>query len=472
MDQGTCHTGRMDSLLHNSRVKTVAAMSVLVLISCLGNLSQTAVSSILTSMTGDFGLGISTLQWATTLYMLILGITVPVTTFMMNRIALKRLVLSMTLIMIVGSAIDVLTGDFVLFVIGRALQAVCVGIIMPMMTAVIMMWFPRNRQATVMGIAGIAMGFAPSIGPTIAGAMVTVWGWRSFFVMLAIFGVVIFIASALLLDEGEPLDVGARLDLVSLLPCILGFGGLLVGFSNASTYALASPLVWAPIVVGGGGLALFLRRQKRVDHPLVDLHIFGSRIYRASFWGLNFLFSSFLGISLILPLFVEEVWGGTALQGGMSLIGATITALVFNPVAGILADRIGTRKVVTSAAVILVMGSLAAVFFDGNTPFWVIVVMQAIRSMGVSSIIGPLTTWGLADLGRLVPHGSSFGIAMRQALASMSTAVMVFLASGLPHLLGIGIDLGYILAFSFSTVLAIAVLVVCLVYVRDTPSGR
>lgn len=97
----------------------------------------------------------------------------------------------------------------------------------------------------------------------------------------------------------------------------LGFGGLLLGFSNASSFGLASPHIWVPAILGVLFLVLYLRRQKHIEHPLTNLHIFDSWRYRVSFWASNALYASFMGITLIIPLFVENQWGGTALQAGL-----------------------------------------------------------------------------------------------------------------------------------------------------------
>ncbi len=76
---------------------------------------------------------------------------------------------------------------------------------------------------------------------------------------------------------GAP-DRTARLDVVSLALSTLGFGGLLLAFSNASSFSFESPFIWVPLALGALFLVLFVRRQKRVDDPLISMDIF----YRVS----------------------------------------------------------------------------------------------------------------------------------------------------------------------------------------------
>ena len=212
---------------------------------------------------------------------------------------------------------------------------------------------------------------------------------------------------------------------MSLLLSALGFGGLLLGFSNASSFGLASPYIWVPAILGALFLVLYLRRQKHVEHPLTNLRIFDSWRYRVSFWAANALFASFMGITLIIPLFIENQWGGTALQAGLALLPGTVAAFIVNPLAGWLVDRIGARPVVVVASVFLAVGAVSMAFIDEATPFWAIVALQGVRATGVSGLIGPLTSWGMADLPHeIMTDGSSFGTAVRQACASVGTALM------------------------------------------------
>lgn len=445
--------------------RVIVLIAIVILGSCLGNLSQTALNAMFSGMAVDFGIDVGMGQWVTTLYMLVLGITVPSVTFLMRRFSLKGLVLAALALLLVGAAIDAVAPTFEVLILGRVLQAVSAGITMPMMISIVMMSFPRDRQATVMGIAGIAMGFAPNIGPTIGGWMIGFAGWRSFFVALLACSFVLLVLSAVLIVREPQTDSFAKLDVVSLLLSALGFGGLLLGFSNASSYGFASLYIWVPVVLGALFLVLYLRRQKRIDNPLTDLHIFDSWRYRASFWAANALFASYMGITLVLPLFIEGPWGGTALQAGLSLLPGTVAAFIVNPLAGCLVDRIGGRPVIVAASVCLAVGGVSMAFIDETSPFWLIIVMQGIRATGVSGLIGPLTSWGMADLPhQIMTDGSSFSTAVRQACASIGTALMVFAialgaSAGLPLM-------GYHAAFALSGAFALVALAIAVVRIR------
>ena len=438
----------------SERMSVYALFAIVVLASASGNLSQTAVNAMLGDIMLQFGLTVDLGQWLTTSYMLVLGITVPVATFLSRRFSVRQHVFIALAFFLVGALADLFAPNFGVLLTGRVLQAISTGMLMPLMQTIAMTRFPRGRQATAMGVAGIAMGFAPNIGPTIGGAMSFSLGWRSFFVLLVVIMLALAAAAAVAIKPSGAPDKSARLDVVSLAQSTLGFGGLLLAFSNASSFSFESPFIWAPLVLGALFLVLFVRRQKRVDDPLISMDIFASRQYRAGFIAQNLLNASFMGVTLIVPLYVEGLCGGTALEAGVVLLPGTVAALVLNPLAGV-------RPVALVSGAFLATGAVLMSFLDADTPLYVTTLCQALRAVGVSGLVGPLTSWSLAQLPRsIVADGSSFCISARQACASLGTSVMVFLiavagasAAGLANP-----ALAYQLAFGFSAVMAVATL--------------
>ena len=445
--------------------------AIVVLATALGSMTQTVMNSMLGGIGASFGVDAAVGQWLTTIYMLVLGVTVPVVTFLSHKLSVKNLTFLALGIFLAGAVVAYLAPSFEVLVAGRVLQAVASGITLPLLQAIAMTRFPPGQNATAMGIAGIAMGFAPNIGPLIGGALVGSLGWRSFFVILAVvLAALVAATAAFVRREGNPTRP-ASLDVASLLLSTFGFGGLLLAFSNAATLSLAHPAVVASALVGVACLILFVARQRRIDDPLINLAIFDSARYRASFVAQDLLFASFMGITLIVPLFVTELQGGTPLEAGMAFIPATIFALVVNPVSGILADRVGVRPVVVVASLFLTVGALSMAFLDAASPLWLVTLTQTIRGIGVSALIGPLNSWGLSQL----PHevmmdGSAFFACVRQACASLGTAVMMLaIALGLAGAAAgaWAPEAAYQLAFGFSALLSVAVLALALWKVRS-----
>lgn len=439
--------------------------AIVTILTALGALTQTAMNSMLGGVQASFGTPESISQWLTTVYMLFIGITVPLVTHLSRRFAVRTLIFIALGIMFTGSLVAALSPSFEILLCSRILQAISTGIMLPVIQTIAMTRFPKGQNATAMGIAGIALGFAPNIGPLFGGILVDSLGWRSYYWILA--GILVFLALATLaFIRKRSHDVGdSHLDYLSALLSTAGFGCVLIAFSNAAIQPLTSLSIWIELAIGALCIIWFVLRQHRVEYPLINMGIFQSRTYIVSFLSQNFLNASFMGITLILPLFVINVMGLSAIDGGLVFLPTTILAAVFNPIAGILSDKIGARPVIVSAAVLLAAGSCSMAFINADTPFWLVTTLQVVRGIGVSSIIGPLNSWGMHKLPvRNMIDGSAFFTTVRQACASFGTALMMLFITI------VGGTLGYNLALGISGFFAVCVLFIAVFFVRDLES--
>lgn len=452
----------------SERGAVIALFTISTLGAAVGNLSQTAVNAMLSDIMAEFAMSVDLGQWLTTIYMLVLGITVPAATFVARRFTQRQHLFISLGLFAAGSLCACFAPSFWVLFIGRVLQAMSTGLLLPLMQTIAMTKFPAGRQATAMGIAGIALGFAPNIGPTIGGAFSYSTGWRGFFIVVLVLVALLAVATALLVRGGES-DRSARFDALSFTLSALGFGGILLGLSQASSFSVASPFVWVPLILGAVFLFLFVRRQKRVEQPLINMDIFASAQYTRGFVALGLLHAAFMGVTLIAPLYVQNACGGTALDAGAVLLPGTVAALILNPVAGVLTDKFGVRPVVLCAGACMAVGSVLMVFLDETSPLWLVMVFQGIRAFGVSGLIGPLLSWSLAGLpGPIINDGSSFSVSARQACASFGTALMVFatVAAEGAAAAASAPALPYQLAFGVSAVFSVATFFYMLVRVK------
>lgn len=417
----------MHALIKSEQAKKYLIFAVVIIGASLGSLTQTALNTMASDVLADLGSSINWGQWLTTAYMLTMGIAVPLASFLIKKLPVKQLLIVSFLLFIAGALCDTIAWNFPTLLIGRILEAGATGLLMPLVQTLAMTSFPEGRNATAMGIAGIALGFAPNFGPTLGGLCIASIGWRSLFFAMAIFALVLLGATIALLDKGPSKDSAAKLESLSLVLAALAFSGLQVGLTNAASFPIAHLLVVVPTIVGALCLAAFVRRQLHLDEPLIEMSIFHSPNYPASFAAQCFLYASFLGTTLIVPLFIENACGGSALDAGIVLLPGTFTALVLEPLAGAAADRYGVRPVLLVGGAFLTVGGFAMATLDAEAPLWLATACHAVRMVGVATLIGPLTSWGLQGLGERTSDGSAFVIMSRQISAALATAIMVFL---------------------------------------------
>lgn len=449
---------------------TYALFALLVLGAALGNLSQTGVNALLESAMADLGVSMQAGQWLSTGYMLVMGIAVPLATYLYEKLTVKAYTILSYALFTAGSLLDVVAPEFVLMMMGRIAQAVGVGFFIPAMQTVAMTRFPPGYQATAMGIAGIALGFAPNVGPTLGGLMDTLFGWRSFSFVLFLVSALLLVASLALVRPEPAHEADLRFDKVSFIYSVLAFGGLLLGLSQAGSYGLLSWWFWSPIVVGVVFMVMFILRQKHMAEPFLDLRIFQSKTFVSGLLAASFLFASFIGITLAIPQYVQNVLDGTSLDAGLILLPTVIVTLLINPIAGVLTDKTNPRIVCLVFGTILAIGSIASVFCIRTDGMFLLTICHTIRATGVSGLIGPTMTYMLSGIkGPLMAHASTASTIVRQIAGTFGTAIIVLCITVCQPLVASGAQgpaFPYIVAFAFSALMAVGSLITIVVAVK------
>ena len=440
------------------------ALAFMIVGATLGSLSQTAMNTMLPSVTAEFGVSVASGQWLVTIFPLCLGITMPIVAFLSCRFATRRLYLGSMALFILGAALMLMVDSFPLLILGRVLQGCAVGVMLPLLQVVALSQVPVQRRGTVMGFIGLALGFAPSVGPTIGGALESAFGWRSFFVFLIVLAAFIFAICFCLVKKQPPVGGDKRrLDTLSLMLSTVGFGGILLGVSNASQSGLASISFALPVTLGLIVLAVFAYRQLHICNPLLDLHVFAYREMLIGTIGICMLFFAFIGVTLVITLELQNLHGQSSLYAGMVLLPTVITALLANPISGMVLDRFGPRPICIFGAVTATLGTFLMLPLSSMDSLVLVACLQMLRSLGISSLIMPLTTWSLSGLpAHLMPDGTSVSNALRQIAAAFGTSCMILLMAGGAvdgSVTAAGVDAAMLLSLVMVAILTVLVLV-------------
>lgn len=457
-------------MTHNERIApgVIVLFALVVIGTGLGGMTQTALNTMAADVLADLQTDIGWGQWLTTIYIFCMGAAVPLASYLQRKLSVRTLMLASFGLYLVGSLCDFAAMNFPMLIIGRVMEAISTGILMPLLQTIAMTRFPSTMHGTAMGFAGIALGFAPNMGPVLGGAIATNVGWRFLFLILVVASVILIAGTLVAVRERDVKDRSATLDVASLCFSTFGFGGLLLSFTAAANMPLSHPLVWASLLVGITCLVFFVRRQRHLALPLVNLRIFSFKPYTANLVSQCFLYGCFVGMTLIIPLTIVEGAGYTALEAGLVLFPGALAALVFEPGAGWLSDRFGTRRVAIAGGVMLSLGAVVIAFIPLSAPLWSFALCQTVRCMGLTTLIPSTTAAALGPLGKegITTDGSATLIMCRQISAALATAVMVFLLK-----LFTTPDtpvLGYSMALGFSGLLALLCLLCVILFVHDS----
>ena len=248
-------------------------IAVLMIGAFISFLNNTLLNIALPSIMKDLEIGTSTAQWLTTGFMLVNGILIPTTAFLIQKYSVRNLFLAAMGLFTLGTILAGSANIFAILLLGRMLQAAGSAILMPLLMNVMLVSFPIQKRGTAMGVFGLILMFAPAIGPTLSGWIIEHYNWRMLFHFITPIAVIVFLIGFFLLkDKKEKVDI--RLDFVSLLLSSIGFGGLLYGFSSAGEKGWASPYVYGPIIIGTISLIWFVVSQTKKDEPFLNFKVY------------------------------------------------------------------------------------------------------------------------------------------------------------------------------------------------------
>ncbi|KYG33009.1 MDR family MFS transporter [Alkalihalobacillus trypoxylicola] len=359
--------------------------------------------------------------WIITIFMVTMGMTVPVTGYLGDRFGKKRIYLIGLAIFVCGSIIGAFAWNLSSLILFRGLQGIGGGIMMPLSMALIFEAFPKKERGLATGVWGIASMMAPTIGPTIGGILLETTSWHYLFITNAPFGLLgLWFAWKYLPQSNANKNVA--FDLKGFVFVTIGVGSILFALGRMSE--IANLLTFeniALLLIGVLSLIIFVKVESSAKQPLLDLSLFKIPVYTYSI--LLTTISSvglFSGIFLI-PLLIQQVYGLSAVMTGLVFLPSALFTGIFMTVGGRILDVKGARGVITSGLLITGVGTLAMGFMSLETTLFFIIFWMAIRGIGNGLSSMPSTTTGMNAIpDRLISRGSALNNVARQMSSAFS----------------------------------------------------
>ncbi|MFD1928211.1 MDR family MFS transporter [Sporosarcina siberiensis] len=405
--------------------KNIPLMVVLLSGAFLTILNQTLLATALPPIMKDLSVSESTVQWLQSIFMLVNGIMIPITAFLIGKFTTRKLFLTAMSIFAFGTLIAAVSPNFQFLLIGRVFQGAGAGIMMPLLQTIMFLLFPIEQRGKAMGMFGLVIAFAPAIGPTLSGYLVDHFAWRSVFYVVLPIALIIIIAASILLKNVTELT-NPKMDYLSIVLSTLGFGGLLYGFSIAGNTGWLHMNVWVALIIGSITLFLFIKRQLKLDEPILEFRVFKYRIFGLA-TGLGMIvFASMIATTVILPIFMQNLLGFSAFHSGLMLLPGAIVMGIMNPVSGALFDKYGAKWLLRIGFIILTVTTFMFAYLSQETTFTHLAILNAVRMMGIAMVMMPSTTLGLNELpNHLISHGTAMNNTFRQISGAVGTAVLV-----------------------------------------------
>ena len=354
-----------------------------------GYLNDTLLNVALTPIMKDFGVDKTTVQW-----------------------------------FLAGSLICAFAPTFGILVVGRMVQAVSAAFFVPLLFNGILSIYPPNKRGTAMGVITMMFTAAPAMGPTLSGIIIDHTHWRVLFGFTAPF----MLAAMVLVGKYLTVNLSAisrpKIDILSAVLSIAGFGGLVYASSNFARLPLAEFILLFAVSVALVGW--FAYRQSRLATPLLNLRAFEYRQFRHCVVILAGAVFLFLGLELMMPMYTQQVLMLTGTATGLILMPASIAQAVAAPLFGKLLDKKGGRFVVLPATVMLTV-SLAVLwlFLRIDTQVMMLTAMFTLMAISVSACVTG-ETHGLNALPKkLNPHGAAILTTINPIAGAVGAAFFV-----------------------------------------------
>ncbi|SDP46556.1 DHA2 family efflux MFS transporter permease subunit [Halobacillus aidingensis] len=388
-------------------------------------LNQTLMITAIPPIMDEMNVTANSAQWLTTVFMLVNGVMIPVSAFLIERFTTRQLFISAMSVFAFGTILGGLALNFPLLLLGRVVQSAGAGVMLPLMQTVFLMIFPVHKRGAAMGYIGLVISFAPAIGPALSGYITSAYTWRYLFWMILPLAILIIVLAYFILKNVTELSY-PKVDPISIILSSIGFGGLLYGFTLAGNQGWTSIDTVTVLIIGAVTLTLFIRRQLRMHHPMLEFRVFKYPVFAITTVIAMITFLGLIGAETLIPLYMQDMRDFSAFESGLALLpGAVITAFM-SPITGRIFDKIGARLLAVVGLTIITGASLAFSFLNIETTFTAITVLYAIRMFGLSMVMMPVTTAGLNQLPKkLIPHGAAMSNTMRMVAASVGTAILV-----------------------------------------------
>jgi EmrB/QacA subfamily drug resistance transporter len=425
----------------NSRWWTLAAMCFALFMLMLDN---TVVNVALPSIQRDLHASLASLEWTVNAYTLTLAVLLVTGGRLGDIFGRRRMFLFGVVVFGLSSlAIGFSPNDTVL-VAFRAVQGIGAAFMMPATLSIITQAFPPEQRGTAIGTWAGVSALALAIGPVVGGFLTEDVSWRAIFFINPPIAVIAVAMTLFATRESRDETVGRRIDFAGIGTLTLGLTALVLALVEANTWHWGSARVISLLVLAAIALPAFVIVERRVATPMVDFSFFRTRTYvGANVVAFLISFAMFAQF-FFLTLYLQNVLHYTPLETGIRFLPSTVLIIITAPLAGRLADRVGSRPLMTIGLLIVAVSLVIESRLTVHSGYGLLLPGFVLMGLGMGLVMSPMSTAamnavdrtkagaasGVLSMTRMV--GSTFGVAVMGALVATIGGSKI--DSNLPHI--------------------------------------
>lgn len=388
---------------HISKRKPGAILFVAAFAAFLATFNETFLNVGFAPIMESLAVDVSTVQWLATAYMLGAAVMVPVSAFAYRSFPTRTLFCATTALLVIGSVIGALAQTFTVLLIGRIVQALGTGMLIPIGMNITLEIAPREKLGTYMGIMGAMTTLGPSSSVILAGLILAYLPWSALLWTFAGLSLLCLLSGAFILGDVAHLT-HPRLDAASVALIGIALIGVLYGVSTAFSGSLL--IAFGATALGVTALVLFVRRQKTLKEPLINLEPLHVKPFALGVVINMLSLISIFAMNIIVPTFMQSALDTPPLIASLTLFPAILCSCVISPLAGRIYDKQGPRILLPIGFACITLFATATGLLIATASPLVIALVYIPVIGGSALIIGPVQSFALSRLTyEQNPHG-------------------------------------------------------------------
>ncbi len=391
----------------------------------LGMLLATINSGTLIIALPDLGRSLHTsllqLVWVILAYMIASTVLVLTAGRLSDLFGRKRAYLAGFAIFAATSLGAGFAGDGTELILWRIAQGIGGALIFANSSALVTDAFPREQLGVAMGTNTMVAAVGLVLGPVLGGALVSIsWHWVFWFnVPLALIGT---LWGAVVLHELSKPDEVRGLDLLGTATFVAGLTGLVLGLSRGGISGWSDPVVITGLVAAAILLPAFVAIERRARAPMLDLTIFRNRMFSAATAAAFINGLSRFALMFVFVFYFQGAQGDDPITAGIKLTPMAFGMLVSSPLAGIWADRRGSRAMAASGMLVSAAALALMTTLQPHSPYWQSMLWLFIVGVGSGMFNSPNTA---AMMGTVPAHRRGIAAGARTMLQNTGAVISI-----------------------------------------------
>ncbi|HEY8803760.1 MAG TPA: MDR family MFS transporter, partial [Clostridium sp.] len=388
-------------------------------------INETTLNVALPTLMVEMHITATTAQWLTTGYVLVVGILVPVTAFLIHTFTTKQLFLSAMTLFLVGTILAVFSTSFPGLLISRLIQASGTGMLIPILMNTALVVNPPEKRGSAMALCISVITLGPALSPTVSGLLLQFFNWNSLFIFLIPILIACMVSGYVLLANTSVITK-PKIDYLSILLSSIGFAGVIYAISSVGTTSILTIIIF--FTIGLIALILFGKRQLLLKQPILELRSFKHPVFTIGVILVVIMQMLQFSMGMIIPMLLQNGLKTSSFVSALVLLPAILIMAILTPFVGKVYDKIGGKILISSGFAIICIFTLLLSRITPSTSITTITILYCFICIGISMSMSPIQTNSLNEISR---KNQADGIAI------LNTAMQIAGAFGSALFLGI-----------------------------------